>query len=87
MLRSLSELPAGSVVGTSSLRRTAQLLALYPDLVFESVRGNLNTRLAKLDNSAMTSTSVNLLSSAASTTAVAAVPCRVVYITRLGILC
>lgn len=44
-------LPPGSVVGTSSLRRTAQLLALYPKLIFESVRGNLNTRLAKLDAS------------------------------------
>eukprot|EP00037_Helgoeca_nana_P020880 m.208911 g.208911 ORF g.208911 m.208911 type:complete len:366 (-) comp25432_c2_seq4:1555-2652(-) len=47
----LASLPAGSVVGTSSLRRTAQLLALYPELVFESVRGNLNTRLKKLDSS------------------------------------
>ena len=48
---SLSDLPKGAVVGTSSLRRTAQLLALFPDLHFESVRGNLNTRLSKLDGS------------------------------------
>eukprot|EP00039_Didymoeca_costata_P020634 m.341971 g.341971 ORF g.341971 m.341971 type:complete len:330 (+) comp20734_c0_seq1:205-1194(+) len=47
----LDSLPAGSVIGTSSLRRTAQLLAKYPDLNFESVRGNLNTRLRKLDES------------------------------------
>ncbi|KAF0311793.1 Porphobilinogen deaminase [Amphibalanus amphitrite] len=42
-------LPAGSIVGTSSLRRTAQLQRRYPQLQFRSVRGNLNTRLRKLD--------------------------------------
>ena len=47
----LQELPAGSVVGTSSLRRVAQLKRTCPDLVFKSVRGNLNTRLKKLDES------------------------------------
>lgn len=47
----LQELPNGSVVGTSSLRRIAQLKRLCPDLVFKSVRGNLNTRLKKLDES------------------------------------
>ena len=46
---SLSDLPPGSVVGTSSLRRAAQLRSAYPGLVFQDVRGNLNTRLRKLD--------------------------------------
>lgn len=46
---SLDELPQGSVVGTSSLRRQAQLLALRPDLEIRFLRGNVNTRLAKLD--------------------------------------
>ncbi|XP_023238631.1 porphobilinogen deaminase-like [Centruroides sculpturatus] len=45
----LSSLPAGSVIGTSSLRRRAQLQSSYPHLKFKSVRGNLNTRLRKLD--------------------------------------
>ena len=47
--KGLKDLPAGSVVGTSSLRRAAQLRSAYPDLVFQDVRGNLNTRLRKLD--------------------------------------
>jgi hydroxymethylbilane synthase len=47
--RPLAALPAGSRVGTSSLRRAAQLRKLRPDLVIESVRGNLDTRLRKLD--------------------------------------
>ena len=46
--RRLAELGAGARVGTSSLRRTAQLLALRPDLVVESLRGNLDTRLRKV---------------------------------------
>ncbi|MBD1550180.1 hydroxymethylbilane synthase [Pseudomonas typographi] len=46
---SLDTLPAGSVVGTSSLRRQAQLLARRPDLAVHFLRGNVNTRLAKLD--------------------------------------
>lgn len=46
---SLDALPAGSVVGTSSLRRQAQLLASRPDLEIRFLRGNVNTRLAKLD--------------------------------------
>lgn len=46
---SLDELPQGSVVGTSSLRRQAQLLAIRPDLQIRFLRGNVNTRLAKLD--------------------------------------
>lgn len=46
---SLDALPAGSVVGTSSLRRQAQLLTRRPDLQIRFLRGNVNTRLAKLD--------------------------------------
>ena len=46
---SLDALPPGSVVGTSSLRRQAQLLARRPDLKIHFLRGNVNTRLAKLD--------------------------------------
>lgn len=45
----LEELPDGSVVGTSSVRRVSQLRRLFPKLRFLDVRGNLNTRLAKLD--------------------------------------
>ena len=47
---SMSALPAGAVVGTSSLRRECQLRARYPQLQFRGLRGNVNTRLAKLDN-------------------------------------
>lgn len=47
---SLAELPAGAVVGTCSLRRQMQLLARYPHLKTKDLRGNINTRLAKLDN-------------------------------------
>jgi len=46
---SLDELPQGSIVGTSSLRRQAQLLTRRPDLEIRFLRGNVNTRLAKLD--------------------------------------
>lgn len=46
---SLDALPQGAIVGTSSLRRQTQLLALRPDLVIHFLRGNVNTRLAKLD--------------------------------------
>lgn len=46
---SLQELPAGAVVGTSSLRREAQLRARYPGLKVQPLRGNLDTRLGKLD--------------------------------------
>ena len=45
----LSDLPPDSVIGTSSLRRIAQLKRLHPGLVFQDVRGNLNTRMKKLD--------------------------------------
>ena len=46
---SLAALPQGAVVGTSSLRRKAQLLALRPDLQMRDLRGNVGTRLGKLD--------------------------------------
>lgn len=46
---SLAELPQGAVVGTSSLRRVVLLRALRPDLKIEPLRGNLDTRLRKLD--------------------------------------
>ena len=45
----LEDLPSGAVVGTSSLRRTVLLRALRPDLRIEPLRGNLDTRLRKLD--------------------------------------
>ncbi|MFZ7222828.1 hydroxymethylbilane synthase [Avibacterium avium] len=48
--RTLDELPEGAVVGTSSLRRQCQLKALRPDLNIQSLRGNVGTRLSKLDN-------------------------------------
>lgn len=47
--RQLETLPEGAVIGTSSLRRLAQLRHHYPHLAFKDVRGNLNTRLQKLD--------------------------------------
>ena len=46
---SLEELPQGACVGTSSLRRQLQVRAARPDLVIRDLRGNVNTRLAKLD--------------------------------------
>jgi hydroxymethylbilane synthase len=48
-LSQLMELPAGARVGTSSLRRQAQLRALRPDLAIHGLRGNVDTRLRKLD--------------------------------------
>ncbi|MBD2096705.1 hydroxymethylbilane synthase [Trichocoleus sp. FACHB-591] len=45
----IDTLPDGAVIGTSSLRRLAQLRHLFPQHTFKDVRGNLNTRLAKLD--------------------------------------
>lgn len=47
---SLADLPQGAVVGTSSLRRMALVRALRPDLKIEGLRGNLDTRLKKLDD-------------------------------------
>lgn len=47
--KSLADLPQGAIVGTSSLRRQCQLKAARPDLEIRDLRGNVNTRLAKLD--------------------------------------
>ncbi len=47
--QSLADLPAGAVVGTSSLRRQALIAARFPKLVIQPLRGNLDTRLSKLD--------------------------------------
>ena len=46
----LKDLPAGAIIGTSSLRRSAQLLAERPDLEIKWIRGNINTRMEKLQN-------------------------------------
>jgi hydroxymethylbilane synthase len=46
----LNDLPKGSIIGTSSLRRSAQLRRAYPHLAFADVRGNVPTRLRKLDD-------------------------------------
>jgi len=46
---SIQQLPAGAIVGTSSLRRQCQLRELRPDLIIKDLRGNVNTRLGKLD--------------------------------------
>jgi len=48
-IRSFDELPQRALIGTSSLRRQAQLRTVRPDLVIEPVRGNVDTRLRKLD--------------------------------------
>lgn len=47
--KSIATLPEGAIVGTSSLRRLAQLRHHFPHLAFKDIRGNLNTRLQKLD--------------------------------------
>lgn len=47
--KSLDALPLKAIVGTSSLRRQSQLLAYRPDIQIKTLRGNINTRLAKLD--------------------------------------
>lgn len=47
--KSLADLPSGSVVGTSSVRRSAQLRRRFPGLAFRDLRGNIDTRLRKLD--------------------------------------
>lgn len=49
-IASFADLPQGAVVGTSSLRRQCQIKALRPDLDIRDLRGNVNTRLKKLDN-------------------------------------
>lgn len=48
-IRALSDLPPGSVVGTGSIRRQAQILAARPDLRVRDIRGNVDTRLQKLE--------------------------------------
>lgn len=50
LYQSIETLPQGAVVGTSSLRRQCQIRALRPDLKVKDLRGNVNTRLAKLDD-------------------------------------
>lgn len=55
----LADLPAGSVIGTSSVRREALLHSLYPALTITGVRGNLNTRLRKLDTPPQQDTAVS----------------------------
>jgi hydroxymethylbilane synthase len=47
---SIETLPKGSIIGTSSLRRVAQLKRKFPSFEFKDIRGNLQTRLGKLDN-------------------------------------
>lgn len=54
--RTLADLPAGGVVGTSSLRRRAQILARRPDLSVVPLRGNVETRLRKLDDGVVQAT-------------------------------
>lgn len=48
----VEDLPEGAVVGTSSLRRAAQILAIRPDVQIKDIRGNVDTRLRKLDDPA-----------------------------------
>jgi hydroxymethylbilane synthase len=48
-IKSFKDLPQGATIGTSSLRRSCQLLSIRPDLKIEQLRGNLDTRLRKLD--------------------------------------
>ncbi len=55
-LRTLDDLPQGATVGTSSLRRRSQLLALRPDLDIVDIRGNVQTRLRKLEEQGMAGT-------------------------------
>jgi hydroxymethylbilane synthase len=54
--RTLDDLPRGATVGTSSLRRRSQLLALRPDLAIVDIRGNVQTRLRKLEEEGMAGT-------------------------------
>lgn len=48
--KTLGDLPDGAVIGSSSLRRVLQLKAAYPSLAFKDLRGNIDTRLSKLDD-------------------------------------
>ncbi|MDH5410392.1 MAG: hydroxymethylbilane synthase [Alphaproteobacteria bacterium] len=54
--KTLGELPAGAVIGTSSLRRQAQILHRYPGLRVETLRGNVQTRLRKLEEGVVDAT-------------------------------
>ena len=54
--RALADLPAAAVVGTSSLRRRSQLLAARPDLTLVDIRGNVETRLRKIEEEGMAGT-------------------------------
>jgi len=54
--RTLDDVPRGATVGTSSLRRRSQLLALRPDLAIVDIRGNVQTRLRKLEEQGMAGT-------------------------------
>jgi hydroxymethylbilane synthase len=54
--RSLADVSAGAVVGTSSLRRRSQLLAARPDLTLVDIRGNVQTRLRKVEDEGMSGT-------------------------------
>jgi len=56
LVRTLADLPQGATIGTSSLRRRSQLLALRPDLDIVDIRGNVQTRLRKLDEQGMAGT-------------------------------
>lgn len=47
--QSINQLPKGSIIGTSSLRRQSQLITYRPDLIISPIRGNVETRIAKLD--------------------------------------
>ena len=62
--QSLADLPEGSVVGTSSTRRIGQLRRAYPHLQFKNIRGNLETRLNKLDHSVESNYSAIILTHA-----------------------
>lgn len=59
--RTLSELPNGSVIGSASLRRQAQLLARNPTLKVVNFRGNVQTRLKKLENGIVIQFSIYIL--------------------------
>src|SRR5699024_6016230 len=48
--KKLKDMPSGSIIGTSSLRRSAQILAVRPDLEIKWIRGNIETRLSKMKN-------------------------------------
>lgn len=81
----LERLPAGSIVGTSSLRRRAQLLAAFPELQVVPVGGNVDTRLAKLKASATTSPSATARATAGATAGVTAGSLSAIVLARAGL--